>query len=64
MNKSCGSNLRFNSQLNGKITNPPLMTLCVGKSYYKAECFQPIAVCKVKLNYFHIFVHSYYQKNN
>jgi hypothetical protein len=29
MNKSYGSNLRFNSQLNGKNINPPLMTLCV-----------------------------------
>jgi hypothetical protein len=28
-NKSYGSNLRCNSQLNGKSTNPPLMTLCV-----------------------------------
>jgi hypothetical protein len=46
----------------GKITNPPLMTLSVGKSYYKGKCDQPIAVCGVKLNYMHIYVDSHYQK--
>jgi hypothetical protein len=35
MNKSFGGNSRLNSQLNGKITNPSLMTLCVGKSLLK-----------------------------
>jgi hypothetical protein len=48
MNKSYGSNLRFNSQLDGKITNPPLMTLCVCKSYKKLNVTNPLLF--VKLN--------------
>jgi hypothetical protein len=59
MNKSYGSNLRLNSQLNGKITNPPLMTLCVDVNHFND---QPIAVCEDKFNYLHIYVHSHYQK--
>jgi hypothetical protein len=49
MNKSYGSNLRLNSQLNGKITNPPLMTLCVDVNHFND---QPIAVCEDKFKLF------------
>jgi hypothetical protein len=41
MNKSFGGNLRLNSQLNGKITNPPLMLWV--NLIKKLKCYQPIA---------------------
>jgi hypothetical protein len=38
------------------------MTLCVMKIIFLKNKYQPIAVCEVKLNYLHIYVHSHYQK--
>jgi hypothetical protein len=62
MNKSYGSNLRLNSQLNEKNHQPTFNDLVCGcKSFQKAND-QPIAVCEDKLNYLHIYVHSHYQK--
>jgi hypothetical protein len=38
------------------------MTLCGCKTFQKKANDQPIAICEVKLNYFHIYVHSHCQK--
>jgi hypothetical protein len=38
------------------------MTLGVMRFFLKKDKYQPIAVCEVKLNYLHIYVHSHYQK--
>jgi hypothetical protein len=46
----------------GKITNPPFDDLVSDKNNYKRNKYQPLAVCEVKLNYLHIYVHNHYQK--
>jgi hypothetical protein len=62
MSKSYECKLRLNTQLNGKNHQPTFNNLVYGcKSFQKAND-QPIAACEEKLNYFHIYVHSHYQK--
>jgi hypothetical protein len=35
---------------------------CVDVNHFKKVKDQPLAVCEVRLNYLHIYVHSHYQK--
>jgi hypothetical protein len=56
MNKSYWSNLRLNSLLNGKNTNPPLMTLCVVVTHVKKLMINPF-LC-VKINQV-IYIYTY-----
>jgi hypothetical protein len=63
MNKSYGSTLRFNSHLNGKNHQPTFNDFVCDENHFKKDKYQPIAVCEVKFNYLHIYVHSHYQKD-
>jgi hypothetical protein len=47
----------------GKITNPPLMPLCVCVNLIKKLIVtNPFLFVEFKLNYIHIYVDSHYQK--
>jgi hypothetical protein len=64
MNKSYGSNLRLNSHLNGKNHQPTFNALVCVNLIKKLNVTNPLLFVEFKLNYFHIYVHSHYQKNN
>jgi hypothetical protein len=56
------SNLRPNSQLNGKNHQPTFDDLVCDENHFKKINTNPLLIVQLKLNYFHIYVHSHYQK--
>jgi hypothetical protein len=64
MNKSCGSNLRFNSQLNGKNHQPTFDDLVCVNLIKKLNVTNPLLLVEFKLNYLHIYVYTVTIKNN
>jgi hypothetical protein len=63
MNKSNGSLLELVLKLKWKKHQPTFNDLVCDENHFKTMKYQPHAVCVIKLNYFHIYVHSHYQKN-